>query len=225
MNELMNIQLKEKSSNKVLSLCLLALLFACEPIRVKTYPERVYPTRPPPTKSSPAEPSPAKPPKTETGQAKTPQVEPLRGKGYIETVSSWKSYEDLAKWMENEFSFDAERFKKFEGTLPPPRSPEETFQLRSGIYVDVAAFAKATLNRINPSYKAQIVVIFMRPYGYNHYVCSFSKEGRVFIMDYGTPYKALTGIHGPYNSLEDYRKFYELQQPVKRHVESIRPLK
>jgi len=127
--------------------------------------------------------------------------------------------------MEKEFSFDAERFKKFEGTLPPPRSPEETFHLRSGIYVDVSTFAKATLNRINPSYKAQMVVIFMRPYGYNHYVCSFRKDGKIFIMDYGTPYKALTGVHGPYNSLEDYKKFYEIHQPVKRHIESIRPLK
>jgi len=65
----------------------------------------------------------------------------------------------------------------------------------------------------------------MRPYGYNHYVCSFKRDGKIFIMDYGTPYKSLTGVHGPYNSLEDYRKFYETHQPVKRHIESIRPLK
>ena len=200
-------------------------MFACEPVRVKTYPERAHPSRPSPTKPSSAEPSPPKPPKTETSQTQAPQVGPPQGKGYAETVSSWKSYEDLVRWMEKEFSFDAERFRKFEGTLPPPRSPEETFQLRSGIYVDVASFAKATLNRINPSYKAQIVVIFVRPYGYNHYVCSFKKDGKIFIMDYGTPYKALTGVHGPYNSLEDYRKFYEMHQLVKRHIESIRPLK
>ena len=220
----MNPWVKGRFSYRILSLCLLALLFACEPVRVKTYPERAHPSRPSPTKPSSAEPSPPKPPKTETSQTQAPQVGPPQGKGYAETVSSWKSYEDLVRWMEKEFSFDAERFRKFEGTLPPPRSPEETFQFRSGIYVDVATFAKATLNRINTLYKAQIVVIFMRPYGYNHYVCSFKKDGKIFIMDYGTPYKALTGIHGPYNSLEEYRKFYETNQPVKRHIESIRPL-
>jgi len=221
----MDLQRKGRSPNKILPLCLLALLFTCEPVRVKTYPEKAYPIRPSPTKTSPTEPSPVKPPQTETSQTRIPQGEPYRAKTYVETVSAWKSYEDLVRWMEEEFSFDAERFKRFEGTLPPPRSPEETFQLRSGIYVDVATFAKATLNRINPSYRAQVVVIFMRPYGYNHYVCSFKKDGKIFIMDYGTPYKALTGVHGPYNSLEDYRKFYEMHQPVKRHIESMRPLK
>jgi len=192
---------------------------------VKTYPERAYPTRPSPTKPSPAEPSPAKPPQSETSQTKVPQVQVYRSKTYAETISAWQSYEDLVRWMEKEFTFDAERFRKFEGTLPPPRTPEETFQFRSGIYVDVATFAKTTLNRINPSYSAQVVVIFMRPYGYNHYVCSFRRDGKIFIMDYGTPYKSLTGVHGPYNSLEDYRKFYETHQAVKRHIESIRPLK
>jgi len=221
----MNLQVKARSSSKILPICLLALLFACEPVRVKTYPERAYPTRPSPTKPSPAEPSPAKPPQSETSQTKVPQVQVYRSKTYAETISAWQSYEDLVRWMEKEFTFDAERFRKFEGTLPPPRTPEETFQFRSGIYVDVATFAKTTLNRINPSYSAQVVVIFMRPYGYNHYVCSFKKDGKIFIMDYGTPYKALTGVHGPYNSLEDYRKFYEMHQPVKRHIESIRPLK
>jgi len=221
----MNLQVKGRSSNKILPICLLALLFACEPVRVKTYPERAYPTRPSPAKPSPAEPSPVKPPQAETSPHKIPQIEPPQGKGYVETVSGWKSYEDLIRWMEKEFSFDAERFRKFEGTLPPPRSPEETFQLKSGIYVDVATFAKTTLNRINPSYKAQVIVIFMRPYGYNHYVCSFKKDGKIFIIDYGTPHKVLTGVHGPYNSLEEYKKFYEAHQPVKRHVESIRPLK
>jgi len=126
--------------------------------------------------------------------------------------------------MEKDFSFDAERYKKFEGSLPAPRTPEETFRLRSGIYIDVAPFAKATLNRINPSYKAQVVVIIMRPSGYNHYVCSFRKDGKIFIMDYGSPYKALTGVHGPYNSLEDYRKFYQTHHPIKRHIEGIRSL-
>jgi hypothetical protein len=92
--------------------------------------------------------------------------------------------------MRNDFSFDAERFKRFEGTLPPPRSPEETFNLKSGIYVDAAVFAKETLNRIDPSYQAQIVVLFIGR-GANYYVCSLKKDGKIFMMDYGTPYKTM----------------------------------
>jgi hypothetical protein len=120
-------------------------------------------------------------------------------------VSQWKSHQDLVKWMEKDFSFDSERFKRFEQQLPPPRTPEETFRLKSGIYIDAAIFARESLNRINPSYKAQLVVIIMRPYGYNHYLCSFRKDGSIYIMDYGTPSAAMTGVQGPFKSLDDYK--------------------
>jgi len=123
--------------------------------------------------------------------------------------------------MEKDFSFDADRFEKFAGTLPPPRTAGETFKLGSGIYIDAAHFIKETLNRIDPSYQATIVVILIRPYVNNHYVCSFKKEGRLYIMDYGTPYKTMTGLHGPFNSLEEYKGFYERSHPLKRRIEAV----
>ncbi len=141
-------------------------------------------------------------------------------RSYDETVSRWKSYKDLERWMENEFSFDTERFERFKGTLPPPRTPEETFKLRSGIYIDAAIFAKEALNRIDPSYKAQIVVLFIGR-GVNHYVCSLKKDGRIFIMDYGTPYKKMVGLHGPFNSLEEYKDFFEKNHPTIKSVQAI----
>jgi hypothetical protein len=141
-------------------------------------------------------------------------------KTYDETVSQWKSHKDLEKWMENEFSFDADRFKRFKGTLPPPRTPEETFKLKSGIYIDAAIFAKEALNRIDPSYKAQIVVLLIGR-GANHYVCSLKKEGRIFIFDYGTPYRMMVGVHGPFNSLEEYKVFFEKNHPIIKSVQAI----
>jgi len=141
-------------------------------------------------------------------------------KSYDETVSGWKSYKDLERWMEKDFSFDVERFKRFEGTLPPPRTPEETFKLKSGIYIDAVIFAKEVLNRIDPSYGAQIVVLFIGR-GANHYVCSLKKDGKIFIMDYGTPYKTMVGVHGPFNSLEEYRVFFEKNHPTIRNVQGI----
>jgi len=145
----------------------------------------------------------------------------VRVKTYDETVSQWKSYEDLVKWMEKDFSFDRERYKNFEGTLPISRTPEETLQLKSGIYIDAAMFLKESLNRINPSYKGQIVVIMVRPNVFNHYVCSFKKDGKLFIMDYGSPYREVTGFRGPYKSLEEYKRFYEKHHTEKRRVEGI----
>ncbi len=123
--------------------------------------------------------------------------------------------------MEKQFSFDAGRFEKFAGTLPHPRTAEETFKLKSGIYIDAVYFIKETLNRINPTYQARIVVILRRPYRNNHYVCSFKKDGKLYIMDYGTPYETVTGLHGPYNSLEEYKQFYGRSDPTKRRIEGI----
>jgi len=141
-------------------------------------------------------------------------------KSYDETVSRWRTYKDLEKWMGKDFSFDAERFKRFEGTLPPPRTPEETFKLKSGIYVDAAIFAKETLNRIDPSYHAEIVVLLFGR-GANHYVCSFKKGGKILIMDYGTPYKTMVGVHGPFNSLKEYKVFFEKNHPIIKSVQAI----
>lgn len=197
------------------SICIL-VLFACAPTRVKIYPKETWPEKP-----SPAKPSPEKLPPTKPSPEKVATIKPFIGNTYAETISEWKYYQDLVKWMENEFSFDAERYKKYEGTLPVPRTPEETFQLKSGIYVDIAPFLKETLNRINRSYNAKIVVLMTRPYRFNHYVCSFQKGGRLFIMDYGTPFKEVTGVHGPYASLEEYKKFYEKRHPIKREIEAI----
>lgn len=157
----------------------------------------------------------------ETRPETTSPEKPIPGKTYTEAISQWKSFQGVVDWMQRDFSFDAERYTRFKGTLPIPRTPEETFQRKSGIYIDAVEFSKKTLNHINPSYKAQTVVILVRPNVFNHYVCVFRKDGKFFVLDYGTPYKEITGIHGPYNSLDDYKKFYEEHYPEKRRVEGI----
>ena len=194
----------------ILFICMLALL-ACAPTKVRIYPKETQREKT----------SPAKPSSEKTSPERVDTVRPFAGKTYAETISEWKSYEDLVKWMERDFSLEVERYKRFKGTLPTPRTPEETFQLKSGIYIDAAEFSKITLNRINPSYKAQTAVILVRPNVFNHYVCAFKRDGKIFILDYGTPYKEITGVHGPYNSLEEYKKFYEEHHPMKRKIEAI----
>jgi len=197
----------------ILPICGL-LLCACAKSQVVIHPQKPPPAEPPAeTKHAP--------PLSKPSPPERPSVRPSPTKAYSETVSKWKSYQDVVGWMEKDFSFDADRFERFAGTLPPPRTAEETFKLGSGIYVDAAFFIKETLNRIAPSYQARIVVILIRPYVNNHYVCSFKKDGRMYIMDYGTPYKTVTGFHGPYNSLEEYKQFYEKNHPIKRRIEAI----
>jgi hypothetical protein len=197
----------------VISVFLISMLalFACAPTKVNIYPRETQAEKTDSAKLS----------LENTFPEKLATVSPSPEKTYAETISAWRSYQDLVKWMEEDFSLEAERYKKFEGTLPTPRTPEETFKLKSGIYIDAAEFSKRTLNQINPSYQAQTVVILVRPSVFIHYVCSFKKEGKLFIMDYGTPYKEITGVHGPYDSLDEYKKFYEKHHPGKRQVEGI----
>ncbi len=143
-------------------------------------------------------------------------------RSYEQTVAGWKSYKDVAKWMGRHFSYDMARWRESESKILIPRSPEETFKLQSGLCQDGAFFVEDALNRIAPSYKAKLVFIENRPYEDNHLVCSFRKNGRLFIMDYSTAYRNMIGVHGPYNSLDEYKEFYESNHPKVRHVQSIR---
>lgn len=221
----------------IFSICIL-ILFACARTEVKIYPRETPPANTMPEKTSlesiskektfsentasqkdtPEKGALTKPPSEKTSTERIPTVVPFLEKTYDETVSEWKSYEDLVEWMENTFSIDMERFERRSAI---PRTPKETFRLKSGIDFNAAMFLKETLNRINPSYQAQIVVVIIRPNVFNRYVCSFKKDGKLFIMDYGTPYKEVTGVHGPYDSLEEYKEFYEKHNPTKRLIEGI----
>ena len=209
----MLIKLTKTLRGLVITISIL-VLFGCHRTQVRTYPERTSPPRP-------TEPVPSISPQIQTPPESHSPAEHPPTTTYSGAVSSWKSYKEFARWMEKEFSFDLDRFKRYEGKFPSSRTPEETFRLRSGIYMDAAVLARETLNRINPSYKARIVVIITRPYRYNHYACSFRDGGKIWIMDYGTPYREVTGLHGPYNSLEEYKAFYEKNHPLKRTVEAV----
>jgi hypothetical protein len=68
---------------------------------------------------------------------------------------------------------------------------------------------------------AKVVVVEGPSYVFQHFVCSFKKDGKLFIMDYGTPHRNMVGIHGPYNSLDEYVKFFERYHPMVKHVNAI----
>jgi hypothetical protein len=226
-----------KVSYVILSICILTL-FGCATTKVRIYPGETPPAKPIPAKTSSEDTSKektppektasqkdtgekgasVKPPLSKTPTEKLPTATPFLEKTYDEAVSEWKSYQDVVEWMKNNYSVDIERFGR---RSPSPRTPKETFQLKSGIDIDAAMFLKETLNRISPSYQPEIVVVIIRPNTFNRYVCSFRKDNRLFIMDYGTPYKEVTGVHGPYDSIEEYKAFYEKHNPTQRLIEGI----
>ena len=148
-------------------------------------------------------------------------------KTYEETVSQWKSYKDVDKWMRSHYSYDMIRAKESSvKKASTPTSPEETFKLRSGVCFDAAYFLKDVLNRIDPSYEAKVVKVEVSPFPtfFHDFLCSFNKEGRLFIMmQYGSIFSNMVGVHGPFNSLDEFKKFYESIHPrVKEGLKVVR---
>jgi hypothetical protein len=128
---------------------------------------------------------------------------------YEEKLAQWTSYQDVASWMKANFYYDMDRNRMILGTKPQPRTPDQTFKLKSGVCYDAAVFARDTLNRIDPKYDAKIVFIknsFGPP---NHWATTFTMDGKLYIMDYGasSSWGKMNGIHGPYDSLHGYEEF------------------
>jgi hypothetical protein len=143
---------------------------------------------------------------------------------WAETYDNWvarcRSYKDVADWLNENFHYDpdgirkeakprqnTQKFLKVKGS-------EETFRCKTGLSLEAAVFAKHTLNRINPDYRAEIIHLLPEKSS-THYVCGFHLGGKLFIMDYGSPYENMMGTHGPFENLNEYvQKFYLKYHPL-----------
>ncbi len=136
---------------------------------------------------------------------------------YEDTVSKWESHEDVARWLDNNFSFDKSRQKQIGKRLKKQgpsgllvRNPKTLYEDNNrGYCVDSANFALTSLNMINPDYNARWVFIWNDKGRPHHWVTAYDYEGKLYIMDYGTgrKWEKMQGIHGPYESLDEYREF------------------
>ena len=146
---------------------------------------------------------------------------------YPETVKSWKSHEDVAKWMKSNWSMDNSTRLRLVRNIKKMRSsgadmstitaasismlPEESYNKAKGHCADAAVLIKDSLNKINPEYNAKIIFI-MNVYGPpNHWVTGFYIKDELYIMDFGAGkhWSDMMGIHGPYKSLDGYATFLE----------------
>ena len=137
-------------------------------------------------------------------------------KSYEDSVSSWQSYKDVGDWLKDNFSFDNSRQviiqKRLKSQGPSGllvRRPEKLYKSKRGYCADAAYFSIKTLNKIDPAYNARWVFIWNKKGNPHHWVAAFDYEGKLYIMDYGTGKKwsSMQGIHGPYNSLDEYQDF------------------
>ena len=136
---------------------------------------------------------------------------------YEDTVTKWKSYKDVANWLNSNFSFEKGRQKQITKRLRTQgpsgllvRNPATLYEdNHRGYCADSANFAIKSLNAIDPSYNARWVFIWNEKGRPNHWVAAFDFEEKLYIMDYGTgrKWEEMQGVHGPYDSLDKYRDY------------------
>jgi len=136
---------------------------------------------------------------------------------YEDAIAGWKSYEDVASWLSNNFTFEESRQKQIAKRLKQQgpsgllvRDPAALYEgNHSGYCADSAGFAITSLNKINPAYNARWVFIRNDAGRPNHWVAAFDYLGKLYIMDYGagSKWKAMQGVHGPYGSLDEYKDY------------------
>jgi hypothetical protein len=138
---------------------------------------------------------------------------------YDQWVESCRSYKDVAVWLNHNFRYekdqngDGQLFSQGNKKRPRIQRLEEIFRYRCGCTLDASLFARETLNRINPDYRAEI--IYLSPdRSQAHYLCGFFLGENLFIMDYGNLYENMIGTHGPFKNLDHYvHLFYFRRHP------------
>ncbi len=135
---------------------------------------------------------------------------------YETEVAKWKTHEDVAKWLKSNFVFDKNRqaqvISQLKATGPEnvlTRKPETLFENRNGYCRDSAGFAKDALNRISPEHKARYIFIRNKYGPPNHWATGFNVNNKLYVIDYGAGqhWWALEGVHGPYETLDEYKAF------------------
>jgi hypothetical protein len=135
---------------------------------------------------------------------------------YDATVSKWTSQQDVAGWLKTNFVFDqnrqAEVQRQLKDTGPEhvlTRKPATLFESHNGYCRDSAGFAKDALNKIDPAHNARYIFIKNKFGAPNHWVTGYTVDGKLYVMDFGAGqhWAALEGVHGPYDSLDDYKNF------------------
>ena len=145
---------------------------------------------------------------------------PSRAQTYDNWVANCRSYKDVAVWLSDNFRYDPNGSGKVSRKQLNGKGRKEIFRYRTGCSLDASLFAKETLNRINPDYRAKLIHLSgdRSPV---HYLCGFYVGGRLFIMDYWDPQENLIGTHGPFEDLNDYlQRFY-----LKRHRPSSKAIR
>lgn len=132
---------------------------------------------------------------------------------YDQWVENCRSYKDVAVWLNDQFRYEKDRNGDGQPFSPGNKKRlrnqrlEEIYRSRCGCTLDASLFARETLNRINPDYRAEIIYLSLDR-SQTHYLCGFFLGGNLFVMDYGNFYENMIGTNGPFKNLDHYVQIF-----------------
>ena len=133
---------------------------------------------------------------------------------YTQALETWKTAEDINKWVAGSFIYDRARAIKLSSNRKKQikgisiYKPSEFFVTKAGVCVDLARFGVETLKKIDPNY---LMIEFdpIQIHGNTfrlHWLVSFKKDGKkYFFCDSKRP----GFLAGPYNNTQVFINEYE----------------
>ena len=109
---------------------------------------------------------------------------------YTQALGTWKTAEDISKWIGGSFKYDRERAIKLSSDRKNRKKgisiykPSEFFETKAGVCVDLARFGVETLKKIDPNSDPNYLMIEFDPIQINghtfrlHWLVSFKKDGK-----------------------------------------------
>ncbi len=137
---------------------------------------------------------------------------------YTQALGTWKTAEDINKWVGRSFTYDRARAIKLSSDRKNRNKgisiykPSEFFVTKAGVCVDLARFGVETLKKIDPNSDPNYLMIEFDPIQINgntfrlHWLVSFKKDGKkYFFCDSKRP----GFLAGPYNGTQVFINEYE----------------
>ena len=131
---------------------------------------------------------------------------------YMTALQQWKTIIEMNNWIGDNFNYDMERAKKMaENSLDRENtaiySPEEFYQIKKGICVDLSRFAVETINKIDTLKSARYLMINFEPITIDgrilrkHWIAVYQDDDGYYLLGDS---KRPGYIAGPYAEVDDF---------------------
>lgn len=148
---------------------------------------------------------------------------------FEEALITWKTIQDVNSWIRSDFRYDMKRALQLSENAseekPEIYTPQELYQKKAGVCIDLARFAVETGRKLQPEARLCYLMIEFEPVTVDgrilrkHWLASYETDSGLYFM---ADSKRPGHIAGPYTKTEDFISEYSLFR--NRKIESFRLL-